>query len=53
MHGLYRCKGVDRARRALIAVLDRMARSDLPEIKRLRRTLMKWREEILNHFLQG
>ena len=29
---------------------DRMALSKLDEIKKLRRTLMKWRQEILNYF---
>lgn len=50
MHGLYRCRGVDRAKRALVGILDRMAHSKLPEIARLRKTLMKWRNEILNYF---
>jgi transposase len=53
LHGLYRCRGYNRARQALIGLLDRMARSELPEIKRLRKTLMKWREEILNYFATG
>jgi len=50
LHGLYRCRGINRARRALIGLLDRMAQSTLPEIKKLRRTLMKWKNEILNYF---
>lgn len=53
MHGLYRCRGVDRAKRALVGILDRMAHSKLPEIARLRKTLMKWRNEILNYFVTG
>jgi len=53
LHSLYRCRGYDRARRALIALLDRMALSALPEIKKLRKTLMKWKEEILNYFSTG
>lgn len=53
LHGLYRCRGYNRARRALIALLDRMALSQLPEIKKLRKTLMKWKEEILNYFATG
>lgn len=53
LHSLYRCRGYDRARRALIALLDRMALSHLPEIKKLRKTLMKWKEEILNYFITG
>ena len=53
LHGLYRCRGYNRARAGLIGLLDRMALSELPEIKRLRKTLMKWREEILNYFATG
>ncbi len=53
LHGLYRCRGYDRARRALVGLLDRMALSQLPEIKRLRGTLMKWKNEILNYFVTG
>lgn len=53
LHGLYRCRGYDRARRALIGILDRMAQSSLPEIKKLRKTLMKWQTEILNYFITG
>jgi transposase len=53
MHGLYRCRGYNRAKRALVALLDRMAASELKEIQRLRKTLMKWRNEILNYFATG
>jgi transposase len=53
MHGLYRCRGYDRARRAFIALTDRMALSQLPEIKTLRATLLKWKNEILNYFWTG
>jgi transposase len=53
MHGLYRCHGYNRAKRALVAILDRMALSELPEIKKLRKTLMKWKNEILNYFATG
>jgi transposase len=53
LHGLYRCRGYNRARAALIGLLDRMALSALPEIKSLRKTLMKWKEEILNYFATG
>lgn len=37
-------------RRILVRITDQMAASSLPEIKTLRRTLMKWRNEILNYF---
>jgi len=50
LYQLYRTKGYDKASRALIKLTDRMALSKLDEIKKLRRTLMKWRQEILNYF---
>lgn len=50
MHKLYRCKGYKRAKQALIKMLDAMASSRIPEIKTLRRTLMRWSEEVLNYF---
>jgi transposase len=50
LYQLYRTNGYDKARRALINLTDRMALSSLAEIKKLRRTLMKWKEEILNYF---
>lgn len=53
LHGLYRCHGYDRARRAFINITDRMALSQLPEIKKLRATLLKWKNEILNYFWTG
>lgn len=51
LHGLYRCRGYNRALRAFIAITDRMALSQLPEIKRIRTTLIKWKNEILNYFI--
>lgn len=53
LHGLYRCRGYNRAKRALVGLLDRMAESKLPEILKLRKTLMKWQNEILNYFSTG
>jgi transposase len=53
LHGFYRIKGFDRALTAFTHMTDAMALSQLPEIKTLRRTLMKWREEILNYFRTG
>jgi transposase len=53
MHGLYRCRGYNRAKRAFVAILDRMAASELKEIQKLRKTLMKWKNEILNYFATG
>jgi transposase len=53
LHQLYRTKGFLRAQRAFTNLTDRMARSALPEIKKLRTTLMKWRKEILHYFESG
>lgn len=50
LHRFYRIKGYHHAARILTRITDQMAHSTLPEIKTLRRTLMKWREEILNYF---
>ena len=53
LHSLYRCRGYKRARAALIRLLNHMAGSNLPEIQKLRKTLMKWKTEILNYFATG
>ena len=50
MHGFYRIRGYNRAARALTAMTDAMATSNIKEIKTLRRTLMRWRNPILNYF---
>ena len=50
MHSLYRIRKTGHAGRILTRMTDQMAASKLPEIKTLRRTLMKWRNEILNYF---
>ena len=50
LYQFYRTKGFDRASRALTNLTDRMAISKLPEILKLRKTLIKWRAEILNYF---
>jgi transposase len=51
LHGFYRMRGHRRAQRAFTAMTDEMALSQLPEIKTLRKTLLKWRVEVLNYFL--
>ena len=50
IHGFYRIRGYDRACIALQKMLDRMALSNLKEIKTLRKTLQKWKNQILNYF---
>ena len=51
IHRLYRTKGYERARRALSNLIDRMSRSHVAEILTLRKTLVSWRTEILNYFI--
>lgn len=50
LHLLYRIKGSKRADAALTNMTDEMARSEIPEIKTLRKTLLRWRNEILTYF---
>jgi len=50
LHRLYRCRGYKKARRSLIKILDWLAHSKLKELQRLRKTLMNWKNEILNFF---
>lgn len=53
LHRFYRIRGYDRAIKAFTEMTDKMALSELPEIKTLRKTLLKWRVEILNYFKTG
>lgn len=53
LHRFYRIKGYNKATSVLTRMTDAMALSELPEVVRLRRTLMKWRKEILNYFKTG
>lgn len=50
LHTLYRTRGYERASEAYLFMLDEMARSKAPEIITLRKTLLKWKVEILNYF---
>jgi transposase len=50
LYNFYRIRGLNRARRALTKLTDALAHSKLKELKRFRRTLMAWREEILAYF---
>ena len=50
VHGLYKTRGHERAAAAFTRLTDDMARSQLPEIATLRKTLMRWRNEILLYF---
>ena len=50
LHRFYRIKGHGRAKRALRALTDHLANSPLPELRTLRRTLVRWRQPILAYF---
>lgn len=50
IHGFYRINRPEAAARVLTKITDAMALCKIPEIKTLRRTLMRWRNEILNYF---
>jgi transposase len=50
MHSFYRILGYGRAYEAYKRLVDDMSVSFLPEIQTLRRTLLKWKEEVLNYF---
>src|SRR5690606_16703352 len=45
----YRTKGFKRARRAFSKLLDRMGRSKVRAVQALRKTLLRWKDEILNY----
>ena len=51
LHRLYRTRGYRRAKDALTRLTDTMAHSTIPEVRTLRRTLMRWRREVLAYFL--
>lgn len=53
LHAVYRIRGEDRAAAALTALTDRLASSALPDLQTFRRTLLRWRREILAHFGTG
>lgn len=53
LHRFYRIRGFTKASTALTKLTDAMAHSELKEIKTLRKTLMKWRKEILGYFKTG
>ncbi len=53
LHEVFRTKGFDRASRGFERLLEAAKASGLPEIKRLRETLLRWREPILEYFKTG
>lgn len=53
MLSIYNIKGFKRAKKALIKLTDEMAYSGRKQVQTLRKTLMKWKTEILNYFRTG
>jgi transposase len=51
LYRLYQTRGKERAAVVLRKFTDAMAHSSLPEVLTLRRTLMRWRSEILAYFV--
>ena len=49
----YNIKGFNQARKIFIKITDDLALTKIPELKTLRKTLMKWRDEILRYFKTG
>lgn len=50
LHEFYRTKGFKRATQAFRRLINQLEASSLPEIEKLRRTLLKWKAEILLYF---
>ncbi|MGE0326971.1 MAG: ISL3 family transposase [Polyangiaceae bacterium] len=51
LHRLYRIRGHRRAAKALTKLTDALALSPLPPLQTLRKTLMRWRKEVLAYFI--
>lgn len=47
---VYRCKGFNRAKQSLMRLIERLGKSRVKALQRLRRTLLKWSKEILRYF---
>lgn len=53
LHRFYRTKGYWRASIAFNKLVEQLSMSFVPEVRRLKKTLVRWKEEILNYFLYG
>ena len=53
INNFYRIKGFNQASRILTKITDDMALSKIKEIRTMRRTLIRWRKEILGYFRTG
>ena len=50
LHKLYRCKGRKWSSKVFRKLTDALGYSKIKELQNFRKTLLKWREEILNYF---
>ncbi len=50
LYRVYKTKGCNRAKKALLSLTDDMAHSKQKKVLSFRRTLLKWKNEILNYF---
>jgi transposase len=50
---VYRCRGIQRAEQSLNQMLEQMKASTLSAVQKLRRTLLRWKQEILEYFVTG
>ena len=50
LHTVYRSKGFNRAKQSLIRLIERLDKSQIKELQRLKRTLLRWSKEILRYF---
>ncbi|WP_164848336.1 transposase, partial [Halobacteriovorax sp. HLS] len=53
MLSIYNIRGFKRARKAFTKLTDEMALSGRKAVQSLRKTLVKWRVEVLNYFKSG
>jgi transposase len=53
LHEVYRTLGFARAQKGFERLIDQMKTSGVEEVQRLRRTLLSWKNEILNYFKTG
>lgn len=54
LHELYRCRGLNRAKAAFERLMVDLARHiEIPELATLRKTLSRWKTEVLNYFWTG
>ena len=53
LYEFYRTKGLNRAVQSFHRLIEQMSKSNLPELNKLKNTLIKWKHEILRYFERG